>query len=119
MIAHVVLFRPRTGLSASDRQALAVSFEQALREIPSVRRATIGRRRQHGAGYEQRPQEHYPYAAIIEFDDLSGLQQYLQHTAHADPAERLFAAIEAALVVDYEMIEGANLAAGAADWLTE
>src|SRR5207253_9999969 len=55
MIAHVVLFRPRTDVSAADRRALALAFERALRAIPSVRRCQVGRRLLHGAGYEQRP----------------------------------------------------------------
>lgn len=117
MIAHVVLFRPRAGVSADDRRALAVAFENAMREIPSVRRARVGRRVLHGAAYEALPQPDQTYAAIVEFDDLAGLEAYLGHAAHAEPAERFFAASETALIVDYEMVDGTGVSASVADWL--
>src|SRR5437899_2356305 len=115
MIAHVVLFRPRPDVPATDRETLALSFERALRETPSVRRAAIGRRISNGAGYEQLAHENYPYAAVIEFDDLDGLKSYLHHPSHEDPARRFYTAIEAAIVFDYEMVEGSELRASVRD----
>ena len=44
MIAHVVLFKPRADLSPEARRRLAESFEAALRQIPSIRRARVGKR---------------------------------------------------------------------------
>jgi hypothetical protein len=103
MIAHVVLFRPRPNLSDTDRRALVDSFSRALSEIPSIRRSRLGRRVTHGRGYEQLMREDYEYIALLEFDDMAGLQAYLEHPAHAELGERFFAAFESALMYDYEM----------------
>jgi len=106
VIAHLVLFRPRGELSASERESLADAFGAALREIPSVRRAQVGRRFTHGRGYEQLMRVNYEYAAVLEFDDAAGLLAYLEHPAHRDLGERFFSAFEEALMYDYELQEG-------------
>jgi hypothetical protein len=108
MIAHLVLFRPRADLSAHDRQSLADALTAALREIPSIRRARIGRRLTHGRPYEALMRVNYEYAAVLEFDDLAGLQAYLQHPAHEALASRFFASFEEALMYDFELQEGAD-----------
>ena len=108
MIAHVVLFRPKPDLPAADRQGLADAFAVALRSIPSVRRARFGPRVTHGRAYEQLMRADYPLAAILEFDDLAGLQAYLEHPAHETLAARFFAAFEEALMYDFDLKEGAD-----------
>lgn len=105
MIAHIVLFRPRADLSAAERAAFARALQHAGRAIPSIRRFSIGRRLRHGRSYEAATGPDYPYAAVIEFDDLAGLSAYLAHPAH-DEVARLWAATAAeTLVYDYEMGE--------------
>jgi hypothetical protein len=106
VIAHVVLFRPRADLSASERTALVQAFARALRDIPSIRRSRIGTRVTHGRGYEQVMRENYQYAAVLEFDDMAGLKAYLEHPAHEALAERFYASFDVALMYDYEMREG-------------
>ena len=106
MIAHLVLFRPRPNLSDADRQALGEVLAEALRAIPSVRRARVGRRVMHGRGYEQMMRSDYPYAALLEFDDVAGLKTYLEHPAHEKLATRFFESFEDALMYDYELTEG-------------
>ena len=108
MIAHVVLFRPRPALLTSERLALVDAFVRAVRDIPSIRRCRVGKRITHGRGYEQLMRENYEYAAVLEFDDVTGLQAYLRHPAHEALAERFFAAFEIALMYDYELKEGEN-----------
>ena len=51
---------------------------------------------------------HYPYAALLEFDDIPGLKAYLDHPVHAQLATRFFEAFEEALMYDYELREGAE-----------
>ena len=109
MIAHVVLFRPRTDLGGAARDALASAFERALREIPSIRRARVGRRVTHGRPYEALMQVDCQYAAILEFDDISGLSAYLEHPAHEQLAAHFFNAFEDALMYDFEMSGSAAL----------
>ena len=106
MLVHVVLFRPHADLSADGRAGLADAFAIALREIPSIRRARIGRRVTHGRQYEQLMHVDYQYAAVLEFDDLAGLNAYLQHPAHDALAARFFAAFEEALMYDFELKDG-------------
>ena len=103
MIAHVVLFKPRPDLSAADTGLLMAALDRALREIPSVRRAIVGPRSQLGATYEQLPQPDFSYAAIVEFDDRKGLQDYLAHPAHDELGRRFWAALEATMIFDFEM----------------
>lgn len=71
--------------------------------IPSVRRFQIGTRVMHKPQYEQLMTEDYPYAAVIEFDDLAGLQAYLQHPKHERLGELFYQLLESALVYDYEI----------------
>jgi hypothetical protein len=108
VVAHVVLFRPRAGLARDERTALVEAFSRALREIPGIRRASIGRRVTHGPPYEHLMTENYEFAAVLEFDDLRGLERYLQHPAHADLGGRFFASFDAALIYDYEMTDSAG-----------
>ncbi|MBI4264748.1 MAG: Dabb family protein [Acidobacteria bacterium] len=106
MIAHVVLFSPRAGLGSAERDALVAAFETALRDIPSIRHARLGRRVTTGRQYEQRMSVDYQYAAVLEFDDLEGLQAYFAHPAHEQLASRFLTASERALMYDFEWTEG-------------
>jgi hypothetical protein len=112
MIAHMVLFRPKPDLGADARLALASAFEDATRLIPSIRRARIGPRVTHGRPYESLMRVNYPYAAILEFDDVEGLKAYLNHPAHERLASRFFEAFEDALMYDFELEEGTSGLAG-------
>ena len=111
MIVHLVLFRPRAELSDMHRQELADALTTAIRDIPSVRRARVGRRVRHGRPYEQLMRTDYEYAAVLEFDDLDGLKAYLAHPAHDALAARFFDAFEEALMYDYDLGEGAGAVA--------
>jgi hypothetical protein len=106
VIAHLVLFRPRSDLPEITRRALADALTTAVRDIPSVRRARVGRRLTHGRPYEALMRVHYEYAAVLEFDDLEGLRAYLAHPAHDALAARFFEAFDEALMYDYELEEG-------------
>jgi hypothetical protein len=106
MVSHVVLFTPKPALSPDTRQRLIDAFARALREIPLIKRASIGRRVTHGRPYEQLMTVNYEYAAVLEFDDLAALQAYLQHPAHDALGSLFFEAFDVALMYDYEMQEG-------------
>jgi hypothetical protein len=106
MVAHVVLFKPKPGLDAGVRQRLAAAFEGALREIPSIRRAHVGRRIRHGRPYEQLMTVDYEYAAILEFETAADLTAYLRHGAHEALGALFFDAFDVALMYDYDMQEG-------------
>ena len=111
VITHLVLFRPRAGLSDANRRALAEALTTAIGEIPSVRRARVGHRVRHGRPYEQMMRVDYEYAAVLEFDDLDGLRTYLAHPAHDALAARFFDSFEEALMYDYDLREGKDAVA--------
>jgi hypothetical protein len=45
----------------------------------------------------------YSHAAVIEFDDIAGLQAYLNDPVHDVLASRFFAAFEHALMYDFDL----------------
>jgi hypothetical protein len=106
VIAHLVLFRPRAALPAEARARLGVVFASAVRSIPSVRRARVGRRVLHGRGYEALMQTHYSHVAMLEFDDEAGLKAYLEHPAHEQLGGLFFEAFEEGLIYDFTLEEG-------------
>jgi hypothetical protein len=106
VVVHVVLFRPKRGISESDRAAMFAALNAAATEIPTVRRFHVGERITHGAAYEKMMPQDFPFTAIIEFDDLAGLQAYLRHPAHGRLGELFYKLQEAALAYDYEVKAG-------------
>lgn len=106
MLVHLVLFRPRPDLDAAGRQRLATALSAAIQQIPTVRRARVGRRVTHGRPYEQLMRVDYTHVALLEFDDVDGLKMYLEHPAHEQLATRFFEAFEEALMYDYEVADG-------------
>jgi stress responsive alpha/beta barrel protein len=111
MVLHVVLFRPKIDVSDADRRAMFGALHTAASEIASVRRFYVGKRLTHGAAYEPLMTQNFPYTAIVEFDDLAGLQAYLQHPKHGALGDLFYRLQDAALVYDYEEIEGGYLPA--------
>ena len=104
MVTHLVLMKPRPDLSAGAREQLIAAFERALTEIPTVRRARVGRRITHGAGYEARMPDTAGYFVAIEFDDVEGLAAYLAHPAHQELGVRFTESLAGALVYDFEEV---------------
>lgn len=105
MVAHIVLFRPKPDIAPTDRQAMFDALRAAAAEIPSVRRFQIGTRLTHGPEYERMMTEDYPYSAVIEFDDLFGLQVYLQHPRHQALGTLFYQLLDKALAYDYAMVK--------------
>ena len=101
MTVHVVLFRPRAGLSIEDRDALLDAMRRAARRIESVRGFRIGSHVQDAPTYAIGSFPVFPYMALIEFDDEAGLRAYLDHPAHLELAERFTEAAEAAYIYDF------------------
>jgi hypothetical protein len=107
MVSHLVLMQPRPDLSPVERRGFVDAFERALKEIPTVRGVRVGTRVTHGAGYEQSAPA-ADFLAVIDFDDLAGLQAYLQHPAHQELGAWFGRSLSAALVYDFE-VGGAEL----------
>jgi len=103
VLSHVVLFAPRTDLHADERRALLDAFERAVRTIPTVRAVRVGRRKTHDAAYEQQTASGIEYMVIIDFENLAGLQAYLDHPAHHELGARFNQSIGAAVIYDFEV----------------
>ncbi len=103
---HLVLFTPRPNLTSSERTVLVQSFNRAVQEIPSVKRARVGQRVVTGRPYEKLMKQHYDYFAVLEFDNRAGFEIYLEHPVHAELSERFFSAFQTALMYDYEIKQG-------------
>ena len=104
MIVHVILFQPRTSLTAGDRAKVLEDLKLAASTIPSVRRFRIGRRVTHGLpGYERMMLDDYSFAAVIEFDDHAGLVEYLRHPSHQAIGADFTIAAQRGLAYDYDM----------------
>ena len=111
MLFHIVLFRPRPSLSEAEISDLVRAVEDVHRAIPSIRRFHVGCRVVHGAGYEAVMRESLDYAAVIEFDDLAGLKDYLEHPAHRALGPRFMQSLESSVIFDYEMTDAGGVAA--------
>ena len=110
MISHVVLFRPRATLTATERATLIDALRAAVSGIPAIRRAVIGKRiLLSRPGYETHMTEHFEYSAILEFDSEADLRGYLDHPVHVDLGRLLFTAAEAVLAYDFTATSLAEL----------
>jgi stress responsive alpha/beta barrel protein len=106
MIAHVILWQPRAGLAGEERRRVLAALTMAVKGAPTVRSCRVGRRVKHGlSGYEQAMPQDFEFAAIIEFDDIDGLREYLRHPAHESIGEQFTSAAAAALAYDYEIVD--------------
>jgi hypothetical protein len=108
MISHVVLFRAKSDLTHEDRAGLVNAFEHAVQRIPTVRAVRVGRRVTVGAAYEQRSANSADVLIAIDFDDVAGLQTYLEHPAHAELGQRFNDAASMALVLDFDVAQDAS-----------
>jgi hypothetical protein len=111
MVVHIVLFKARPDLDQADREAFVAAFERATTRIPSVRGVRVGRRVRFAAGYEQGAPDAADFLAVLEFDDLAGLQSYLQHPAHEELGGHFNKALAAGFVYDFEIVTPGELGA--------
>ena len=109
MVAHVVLFRPKTTLTSDERRAFVTALEHALTNIPLIKQARVGRRLTLGRQYDEMNAFEFPFAAILEFASVDDLQAYLEHPAHEMLGAQFYLTSEAAMVYDFELLEGAGI----------
>lgn len=103
MIAHIVLIKPKPSLSDEDRSRFLASFRQALAEIDTIRTSMVGSALSERIQYGQNlGRETYEYAAILEFDDVSGLRAYLEHPAHQELGRLFWQCCAATEILDVE-----------------
>ena len=105
MIAHIVLFRPKSSMTADQRSTMVEALGRAVDGIPQIKRVTIGKRvLLNRPGYETQMAEHYEYSAILEFDSEADLRAYLDHPAHDALGKMLFTSADAVLAYDFTSV---------------
>jgi hypothetical protein len=100
MIAHVVLFTPKTDLADADREDFANAIRDAHRQIPQIRRFAVGRRIRNGRPYEAAARD-FHFFALLEFDTPADLEAYLSHPAHDRLAQGFYQTSAAAEAYDF------------------
>jgi hypothetical protein len=106
VIAHIVLFQPKPAVTDTDRVAFARQFERVCREIPTVRRAVVGKRTEIDPGYPRSFGEgNYTFAAMLEFDTRDGLIAYLQHPLHRELGRLFWLVCERTAIVEVEIAD--------------
>lgn len=104
MIAHVVLFKPKAGLSSADRETLIDALREAGRQISQIRRFIVGTRVKNGSPYEATARD-FPFFAQFEFDSAADLAAYLAHPAHERLSLGFYEMSDAADAYDFEITE--------------
>jgi hypothetical protein len=105
MITHVILFRPKASFTDAERVALATGITNGLKGIASVHRVRVGKRLRTGRPYDRLMTEDYSHAAILEFENRSAFEAYLEDPVHHRLAANFFETFDAALFYDYELGE--------------
>jgi hypothetical protein len=102
MLTHLVLFRPKPGITAVEAAHLIDALEGAARGIAGVRRFEVGRQTASPPRYAAGPPPDFPYVALVEVDDRAALDAYLAHPAHQALGAAFNASLGAALVYDFD-----------------
>jgi hypothetical protein len=106
VIAHVVLFKPKSDLRQDEIRSFGKVFKETCMEIPGIRRVRVGRIFSfHGNPSEMFGDKTYEVAAYLEFEDMTGLRAYLQHPKHAELSEVFWRYCESAAYADAEMVD--------------
>ena len=112
MIAHVVLFTPKSDLSEADSRSFAQSIVEVFRQIPVIERAIVGRAVYVKAGYQRNfGDKTYEFAAVVEFKDAAALLEYLNHPLHKELGALFWRHCESTVIVDIESADATSSAA--------
>ena len=104
MIAHIVLFEPKSELSTDQRRQFLQSLRAAVSAIADVQQVRIGRTFSVGL----MPQNNvgvstYSFAAVLDFADRDALERYLQHPSHEELRRLFWESCHATVIADAEM----------------
>ena len=109
MIAHIVLFNPKPGITESSLRSFGQAIGDAFTAIPSVKRARIGRHVDVDAGYRRSfGDSAYEYSAVLEFSDIAGLVEYLRHPLHERLGSLFWENCQSAVISEVELVEAVD-----------
>ena len=98
MVKHIVLFKLKEELPATEKQAVMNQFKEAIEALP----AKISVIRKIEVGLNVNPAEAWDIALYSEFDSLEDVKTYAVHPDHV-AAGKLFADVKLnRACVDYE-----------------
>ena len=98
MLKHIVLFKLKESLSATEKQNVMNRFKAAIEALP----ATISTIRHIHVGFNVNPAEQWDICLDSEFDNLEDMKAYATHPAHLAAAGLLKDAKEGRACTDYE-----------------
>lgn len=100
MLRHVVMWRVKESALGLDRPSLIAEFRRRLEALPALIPAIRG----FEVGVNQIPAETASDLALVSsFDDLAGLQAYLDHPAHQELVAFVRQVVSDRRVADYEV----------------
>jgi hypothetical protein len=109
MIAHIVLFTPKTALTPTERLAFAQAVLDVTGSVSSIKRASVGRRIEVDPGYARSFGDvTYEYAAVLEFADREALLAYLQDPKHQELGRLFWDSCERSIVTEVEFVSGSD-----------
>lgn len=106
MIAHIVLFEPKPGITNDQKRSFAQLLRVCARDIPSVKRAIVGPISQNNTVDRLLiGDKTYSFAAVFEFEDRGGLESYFTHESHRQLAALFWELCQATTFVDAQMAD--------------
>ena len=103
MIAHVVLFEPKSNTTMAERDAFIELLRVTFSDVSTVQRSFIGLRQKIGVSYESKVGETaYSYASVVEFEDIEGLKTYLEHQLHVKVGQLFWQHCDRTMIVDVD-----------------
>lgn len=106
MIAHIVLFQPKTGLTMAERRSFARSVARMCLSSPWIVRSTVGRRTTIDAGYDRIfGDTTYEFAAVLEFDGPESAVSYLASPDHAELGRLFWECCERTVVTEIDVVD--------------
>lgn len=107
MIAHIVLFTPKSDLPVESIRSFELQMGDCFRSIDTIARVSVGRRTAVDAGYGRYfGEQTYEFAAILEFKDPAGLANYLNHPLHHELGRMFWERCERTVISECEMYDG-------------
>ena len=99
MVKHIVLFKLKEELPATEKQAVMNQFKEAIEALP----AKISVIRKIEVGLNVNPAEAWDIALYSEFDSLEDVKTYAVHPDHVAAGKLLAELKESRACVDYEL----------------
>lgn len=94
MLHHVVVVKFKEGTSQQEIGEIAAALRRLPPQIPEIRYYQVGLDVVHSA-------RSYDLALVSAFDDLAALERYRAHPKHVPIAQRLQAASQSLIAVDF------------------